>query len=71
MRQEDEFEKLENDAELDSFVMDKCSKKKTKKSFKKCLLRAILEFNDYFEYFYAHIGDNESQKLKQLNGDKF
>ncbi len=68
LRQEDEFEKLEYEAELDSFVMDKCSKKKTKKSRIDCIMRAILEFNDYFEYFYAHIGDNEGQQLKQLNG---
>tara|TARA_Y100000590_G_C15670682_1_gene996143 strand:- start:648 stop:1568 length:921 start_codon:yes stop_codon:yes gene_type:complete len=68
LRKEDEFEALELELELDSFVINKCSNKKTKKSRRECILRAILEFDDYFEYFYAHIGDNEAQQLKQLNG---
>ena len=68
LRQEDEFEKDEYDIELRNFVTSKCSNKKTKKSRRECLLRSILEFDDYTEYFYTHIGDNESQNLKQLNG---
>jgi len=28
----------------------------------------MLEFDDDFEYFYSHIGENISTKLKQLNG---
>ena len=68
LRQEDEFEKDELDLEIESYIISKCSNKKTKKSKRECLLRSILEFDDYTEYFYTHIGDNESQSLKQLNG---
>ena len=68
LRQEDEFEKDVYDLELENFVVTKCASKKTKKSRGKCILRSILEFDDYTEYFYTHIGDNESQNLKQLNG---
>ena len=68
LRQEDEFEKDVYDLELENFVVTKCASKKTKKSRGKCILRSILEFDDYTEYFYSHIGTNESQNLKQLNG---
>ena len=68
LRQEDEFEKDVYDLELENFVVTKCASKKTKKSRGKCILRSILEFDDYTEYFYTDIGDNESQNLKQLNG---
>ena len=68
LRQEDEFEKDEYDLKLENFVVTKCASKKTKKSRGKCILRSILEFDDYTEYFYTNIGDNESQNLKQLNG---
>ena len=68
LRQEDEFEKLEYDLEQQEFVISKCSQKKTKKTRTECILRAILEFDDYTEYFYSHIGENISLKLKQLNG---
>ena len=68
LRKEDEFEKDEYELELQNFVISKCSNKKTKKSNRECILRSILEFDDYTEYFYTHIADNESQNLKQLNG---
>jgi len=68
LRQEDEFEKDELDLEIQNFVISKCSNKKTKKSKRECLLRSILEFDDYTEYFYSQIYDNESPNLKQLNG---
>ena len=64
----DEFENIELDTELDSLVINNCSNKKTKKSLRECILRAILEFDDYTEYFYIHIAGNESKRLKQLNG---
>jgi len=67
-RKDDEFEVLEYDLELDSYILKNCSNKKTKKTRRECILRSILEFDDYTEYFYTHIGENESQKLKQLNG---
>jgi hypothetical protein len=68
LRQEDELEVLEYDLELQNLIVSNCSNKKTKKTRRECILRSILEFDDYFEYFYSHIGENESQKLKQLNG---
>jgi hypothetical protein len=64
LRQEDEFENDEFEIELQAFVVNKCSKKKNKE----CILRSILEFDDYFEHFYTHIGKNESPRLKKLNG---
>ena len=68
LRKNDEFEKLEYDVEQQDFVFNKCSDKKTNKSKKDCIIRSILEFDDNFEYFYTHIGDNVSQKLQLLNG---
>ena len=68
LRKNDEFEKLEYDVEQQDFVFSKCSDKKTKKSQKECIIRSLLEFDDNFEYFYTHIGDNVSQKLQLLNG---
>jgi len=68
LRQEDEFERDEFEIEMDAFIRKNCSIKKLNKKTKECVLRAILEFNDYFEYFYAHIGENEARKLKELNG---
>lgn len=65
LRLKDEFEKDELEIELHDFVVKKCSKKKKNKE---CILRSILEFNDRFEYFYAHIGLNESPRLMKLNG---
>ena len=64
LRLEDEFEKDEFEIELHNFVINKCSKKKNKE----CILRSILEFNDRFEYFYSHIGLNDSPRLMKLNG---
>ena len=68
LRKNDEFEKLEYDVDQQDFVFSKCSDKKTKKSQKECIIRSLLEFDDNFEYFYTHIGDNVSQKLQLLNG---
>ena len=67
LRKNDEFEKLEYDVEQQDFVFSKCSDKKTKKSQNECIVRSLLEFDDNFEYFYTHIGDNVSQKLQLLN----
>lgn len=52
---------------MESFIFTKCSDKKTKKKQRECVLRSILEFDDNFEYFYSHIGDNPSVKLELLN----
>ena len=68
LRQEDEFDKDEYDLELENFVITKCASKKIKKTRTECILRSILEFDDYTEYFYSLIGENISLKLKQLNG---
>ena len=65
LREKDEFEKDEYLFELKDFVDSKCPGSKIKK--KECVLRSILEFNDYFEYFYVHVGSNESVRLKELN----
>ena len=67
LRKKDEFEKDIYELELESFIFTKCSDKKTKKKQRECVLRSILEFDDNFEYFYSHIGDNPSAKLELLN----
>lgn len=67
LRKKDEFEKDIYELELESFIFTKCSDKKTKKKQRECVLRSILEFDDNFEYFYSHIGDNPSVKLELLN----
>lgn len=67
LRKKDEFEKDIYELELESFIFTKCSDKKTKKKQRECVLSSILEFDDNFEYFYSHIGDNPSVKLELLN----
>lgn len=67
LRKKDEFDKDIYELELESFIFTKCSDKKTKKKQRECVLRSILEFDDNFEYFYSHIGDNPSVKLELLN----
>jgi len=66
-KREDEFEQDELFLEFSRFARDKCSGKKNKSS-KKCLTRAMLEFDDSFDHFMVVFGDSESEQLKKLNG---
>ena len=68
LRQKDEFERDEYEIELENYVENKCVNKKIKKNRKECILRSILEFDDYTQYFYSSITENASQNLKKLNG---